>query len=120
MVENLGKDWVRVTSYTFTGCKVMDTPNLLVCGMKYKSGAVLWLQNRDSDWKNHAEGGKVAKVDPCRLELQGLPDGKYTLEWWETWKGSPTKTETVQVKGGKLPLSLPEIETDVAVKVKAG
>ena len=33
-VENLGRDWVTVGSYRFTGCQVLDRPNVLVCGMK--------------------------------------------------------------------------------------
>ena len=116
-VTNEGKDWVRVTSYTFTGCKVLDKPNLLVCGMRTKGLAVLWIQNRDSDWFNQ-QAGKVAKVAPSRIEVQGLADGPCTVEWWETWKGAKVKETRASVKGGKLALDVPELGTDVGVKVR--
>ncbi len=117
-IENFGKDWVRVARYTFTGCKVLDKPNLLVCGMKTDGQALLWLQNRDSDWYNHAGRGKMSPVDPSTVTVQGLADGKYMAEWWETWKGAPERKETVTVKGGSLPVSIPTLTTDVALKLK--
>jgi hypothetical protein len=117
-IENFGKDWVRVTRYTFTGCKVLDKPNLLVCGMETDGLAILWLQNKDSDWYNHGGNGKVGQVDPCTVTLQGLPDGRYSLEWWETWKGALERKETVTVKDGRLPVSVPALETDAALKLK--
>jgi hypothetical protein len=117
-IENFGKDWVRVTRYTFTGCKVLDKPNLLVCGMKTEGLAMLWLQNRDSDWYNHAGPGKVSPIDPFTLTVPGLPDGRYELQWWETWKGSLQHKETVTVRQGQLPLSLPVLQTDVALRLK--
>ena len=117
-IENFGKDWVRVASYKFTGCNVLDKPNLLACAMRTKDLAILWLQNRDSSWYNHAGTGPVGKVDPSMLTLTGLPNGQYRVEWWETWKGQRERAETVTVRGGRLRLDIPAIETDVALKLK--
>lgn len=117
-IENFGKDWVRMPTYTFTGCKVLDKPNLLVAGMKTEGLAMLWLQNRDSSWFNHAGNSEVGRVDPCSLALLDLPNGSYEMEWWETWRGEPSRTETVTVQGRRLPLTLPALETDVAIKLK--
>ena len=116
-VENLGKDWVSVAGYTFTGCKVLDRPNVLVCGMKTAGLAMLWLQNRDSSWVNHAAGGKVHPVPAFRLAIEGLPDGDCQLHWWETWKGEPSRREPARVQEGRLTLTVPELKTDVAVKI---
>lgn len=118
-VENVGKDWVSVGRYTFTGCKVMDRPNLLICGMKTAGLAILWVQNRDSDWYNHGAGQKVSPVDPCALTLQGLRPGPYELEWWETWKGGRRSAEEVEARDGALRLQLPTVPTDLAVKLRA-
>jgi len=117
-VENFGKDWVKVTGYTFTNCKVLDKPNVLVCGMQTKGLAMLWLQNRDSSWYNHAATGKVGRVDAFTLSLGGLPDGNYQLQWWDTWKSRLDRTEEVEVDSGKLRLTVPELPTDVALKIK--
>jgi len=118
-VDNLGKDWVAVTKYTFSGCKVLDKPNVLVCGMKSKSVAIVWLQNRESCWYNHGKDGKVGQVEPFTLTIAGLSDGKYRLQWWETWKGEPGRTEQGEANNGRLTLSVPPLATDVAVKIRS-
>jgi len=118
-VENLGNDWVAVTKYTFAGCRVLDKPNVLVCGMKSKSVAVVWLQNRESSWYNHGKEEKVGQVAAFTLTLTGLTDGKYRLQWWETWKGEPVRTEHAEAKGGRLTLAVPPLATDVAVKIRS-
>ncbi len=117
-VENLGRDWVTVESYRFTGCQVQDTPNVLVCGVKSDRLAVLWLQNRDSSWYNHAQQA-VRPVDAFQLAVEGLPDGVFEIEWWETWKGEAVRTERRDARGGRLPLTIPALPTDVALKLRA-
>lgn len=119
-VENFGRDWVTVTKYTFTGCLVLDRPNVLACGMKTSGLAMLWLQNRDSCWFNHAGNGKVPRVDSFQVALDGLPDGKCRVEWWTTWKSRLERAEQAEVKSGKLVLTIPPLETDVAVKLRLG
>jgi hypothetical protein len=116
-VDNLGNDWVAVTKYTFTGCQVLDKPNVLVCGMKSKSVAILWLQNRESCWYNHGKG-KTDPVEAFRLTLGGFKDGRYLLEWSETWKGEATGIEEVEAKNGCLTMTVPRLTTDVAMKIR--
>ncbi|MGQ9729696.1 MAG: DUF5060 domain-containing protein [Candidatus Zipacnadales bacterium] len=117
-IENFGKDWVRVSSYVFTGCKVLDKPNVLVAGMKTDEVAVLWLQNRDSSWYNHAGNGEVGEVSAFRLTVRDLPRGQYQIEWWDTWKGELTRTSTVESDGERMTLELPALTTDVALKIR--
>lgn len=116
-IDNEGKDWVKVDSYTFTGCKVSDRPDLLVAGMKAGDVVVLWVQNRQSDWYNHSQG-TVNTVDPSEITVRGLKDGAWKAQWWETWKGTVEREETVQVRGGAATLKLPALTTDVAVKLR--
>jgi hypothetical protein len=108
---------VEVTRYTFTGCRVLDRPDVLVCGMKAGDLAILWVQNKESTWHNHA-GGVVRRVDGFALEAQGLRDGNYQIQWWETWKGALLRQEEARVRDGKLRLELPGLKTDVAIKAK--
>ncbi len=115
-VENFGRDWVKVARYEMTGCCVLDKPNVLVCGMKSKEVAMLWIQNRDSSWFNHARDS-VPAVAQFTLNVTGLPDGDYRLEWWETWKGTVERAEPAEVRGGRLTVMVPELETDLAVKI---
>ncbi len=117
-IENFGKDWVAVNKYTFTGCQIVDRPDVLVCGMKTGELAMLWLQNRSSSWYNHAGGGTVGRVDPFELTAKGLGDGKHRLEWWETWKGRLERAEEIEVRQGRFTLVVPSLATDVALKIK--
>jgi hypothetical protein len=117
-VENVGRDWVTASSYRFTGCQVLDRPNVLVCGMKSERVAILWLQNRESSWYNHARED-VRPVDAFRLAAHGMSDGLYDVQWWETWKGELLRTDQVEVRDGLLPLTVPPLKTDVALKIRA-
>ena len=117
-VENVGHDWVTVSSYRFTGCQLLDRPNVLVCGMKSESTAILWIQNRDSSWYNH-NNDEVPSVDPFHLAVRGLPDGQYEVEWWKTWKGERVRTEQITVRDGLLSLTIPALKTDAALKIRA-
>ena len=115
-VENLGRDWVTVAGYRFTGCQVLDRPNVLVCGMKSDPVSILWIQNRESTWYNHARKA-VTPVDGFRLAV-GFPDGAYEVEWWETWEGTPLRSQRIEARGGQLRLELPGLKTDVALKIR--
>ena len=115
-VENVGRDWVTASSYRFTGCRVLDKPNVLVCGMTSDPVTVVWIQNRESSWYNHARG-VVPEVDAFRLAAR-MPDGLYDVEWWETWKGEVLRTERAEARGGLLRLEVPLLESDLAVKIR--
>ena len=116
-VENHGKDWIRVSRFLFANCQVIDRPDLLVAALGCDQGAIVWIQNRESTWYNHGRG-RVPTVAPARLAVRGLADGRYDLEWWETWQGAVTKTEPVTVAGGVLHVLLPAIPTDLALRLR--
>lgn len=115
-VENFGRDWVTASSYRFTGCQVLDRPNVLVCGMKSDPVSILWIQNRESTWYNRGRDA-VPPVDPFRLAVE-LPDGEYEVERWETWKGTVLGSERVKSRDGRLVLEFPGLESDVALKIR--
>ena len=117
-VDNGGKDWVAVSCYVFTGCRVLDRPDVLVYGMATDQLTLLWLQNRESTWYNHAGGGDVGHVDAFRVQVGGLPDGHYRLQWWETWQGRMARESEADVMDGKLTINVPRLQTDTAIKIR--
>lgn len=117
-VENFGRDWVTASSYRFTGCQVLVRPNVLVCGMQSESLAILWLQNLDSSWYQHGQG-TVPPVAGFQLVVRGLADGPYDVEWWDTWKGVPVRADQIEARGGGVLLTVPELQTDTAAKIRA-
>lgn len=116
-LDNDGKDWIRAGHYLFTSYRTIVGPDLVVLGMQNDAMALIWAQNRESTWKNHAGKLPYAPVAPSLLTVRGLSDGPRSLEWWETWKGTIAKREVVEVKGKALTIQLPEMKTDVALKI---
>ena len=116
-IENHGKDWVRVSRFSFEGCQVVQNPNLLAAALGCDDAAIVWVQNRDSSWYNHGRDA-IATVPPATLAVRGLRDGVYDMQWWETWKGTVIKTEPMTVTDGTLQLRLPAIRTDLALKFR--
>jgi hypothetical protein len=116
-VENTGKDWVRVKSYRFEGCRIIDRPNLLCAALASERTAILWVQNRDSDWFNHGLDAVTAVPDAI-VTLKGLADGPVEIEWWETWEGAPQRLEKAEIRAGILALRIPALRTDVAARLR--
>jgi hypothetical protein len=117
-VENHGKDWVAVTRYAFIGCRTQERQEVVCYALAAPSAAVVWIQNNDSTWVNHAQhAGEIRPFPAAAYALEGFADGEYEVEWWETWKGSPLRRETVRAAGGRLTLSPGPIATDVAAKI---
>jgi hypothetical protein len=80
---------------------------------------VLWAQNAEHHWKNVLDKKEIRPAPSCDVVLSGLPDGDSRVEWWDTWKGEVTGRGSVRVAGGTCTLRLPEIATDVAVRIEA-
>ncbi len=115
---NDGKDWIKVTRYVFTGCRVVDQPDVLVSGMRSDEVAILWLQNRRSTWLRHASGEEIPPVPAFVVDLGGFGEGTYEVQWWETWQGAPERTETMQARDGALSLQVEPLTADVALKIR--
>ncbi len=118
-VENHGKDWVSVPRYVFTGCRTVETQEVLCYALATPSVAIAWIQNGESTWANHARHAEEIRPFPAAAyTLDGFADGAYEVEWWETWKGAPLRCETVRASGGKLTLNPGPVATDVAAKIR--
>ena len=94
--------------------------NLRVYGQSdAKNGrAHLWIQNWQHTWTNVINGANIPAISG-QVTLP-MPDGTYTVQWWNTYADSSPviKTESVQASGGQLSLNLPEaLQTDLAVKI---
>ena len=115
-VDNDGGDWMTIRNYTFTGCRRIDSPLLLVAALRSPSVAIVWIQNDESCWYNH-EAGKVPSVPPAKVILEGFSDGAYHVEWWDTWNGKPLRKEKVKAAGNRLTLLPGELSTDTAARI---
>ncbi|HYO87950.1 MAG TPA: hypothetical protein VER79_04835, partial [Candidatus Limnocylindrales bacterium] len=76
--------------------------------------ALLFLRDVTSDPGN--AGANPAFAEAPAFTLDGLEDGAYRLELWNTLTGEFTVSE-VEVAGGEVTLSLPPFQRALAVKV---
>ncbi|MDD4869290.1 MAG: DUF5060 domain-containing protein [Kiritimatiellae bacterium] len=115
-VDNDGGDWMTIRSYTFTGCRRIESPLLVVAALRSPDVTIAWIQNDESCWSNH-EAGKIKPVPLSRVALEGFSDGTYQIEWWDTWNGKPIRTEKVKARKNRLTLLPGELTTDTAVRI---
>jgi hypothetical protein len=117
-LENTGIDWIEIEKITFTNCKSDAYADLRVLGLKRDGLALLWIQNKASNWYNTYQGFKVKPVRGASFDILDMPDGRYGIEWWDTHKGVIASAEEAEAREGKLPIRIPEITTDIACKVQ--
>ena len=117
-VENQGDDWMRIESYTFSGCQTTVQSSVRVYGLKSDCVILAWLQNAESTWFNHAQRHQPIRPFPGgNIVFEAIPDGDYRVEWWQTWDGRLEKTEVIRAHHQTLTLPVTPIATDLAVRV---
>jgi hypothetical protein len=71
------------------------------------------------DYSLMDEDIKPRQLDaPLALHVNGLSDGNYRVEFWDTYKGVPTDTAEAKSTGGALKCRVPMMYRDVACKIK--
>jgi hypothetical protein len=99
---------------------MIDAPNrrrAAVQGVIDHAGGYLWVY--DPDWVSKPEAPEGPGVDAgAVLNLTGLLDGGYEIEFWDTLGGGRRATQRLTAVDGKLSLALPAFRLDLAVKVK--
>jgi hypothetical protein len=95
-----------------------SAPGLMAIGLANQRSALVWLHNRAHTWQRVAGGEPVPPAVGASLTLTGLVDGKYALEWFDTWRGQVAKRGSAVAKNGVLELHIPEVGSDLACKVR--
>jgi hypothetical protein len=112
--ENEGADWLYV-AYRFAG--YLTTPNVRVVGLAGADSALLWVQNQAHTWWNVRQGGAVNPQGPVCVTLGGVADGRYGIEWWDTYRGEPASRNEAVARGGRLTVTTPKVSRDIACKI---
>lgn len=121
-VVNDGNDWVYV-EYALTNYRRRTAPAVdlfaLQCDPQTANGltAIAWMKNERYNWYNYAHGETFRSLDPWRFTLHNVPAGKYRIEWWDTTRGTVTKSRSAVAAGGKLVVAVDSFTRDVACKV---
>ena len=80
---------------------------------------LLWLRHRDLSWFGLAVEKKVLNpIEPSSLTLTGMAPGTYRVEFWSPEEGKLLKSAEIAVTKSSLEVPLPEIHTELALKVR--
>jgi hypothetical protein len=114
---NAGKDGITIDRITLPRYVTETAPPVRVVGMVGTNLAVLWLQNKASDWGTIAERAEVTPARDVRVTVAGIPPGPCEVEWWSTTTGDVVNRENLTAGEAGLALEPPVLEDDIACKV---
>jgi hypothetical protein len=120
-VENTGKDWF-MASYRFVGLMPRTKPPIQGWAIVGNRTVLGWFRPEGRTWARLAvQKERVSPAPPTFVGLAGLASGPWTVEYWDTWKGSITRTRKITVpRNGKVRVPLPAFSSDLAVKMRKG
>jgi hypothetical protein len=118
-VGNQGEDWLSVSYYRLTNYHTREKkPPLRVFGLQNDTEAMLWLQNSEHTWYRMSMEMPLQTISPVFVEVHGLRDGRYQVEWWNTYQANSVETAEAASSNGILQLKTPEITRDIACKIR--
>ena len=106
-VENPGgTDWVEVLAIDLG----LETSALAAIGKRSGDLIACWIWNREGVFS-------VDKPNPVSgtLLIEDAPEGEWSVAWWDTFAGKPTRTALVAHSGGTLRLPTPPVARHTAV-----
>jgi hypothetical protein len=116
-VENSGVDWMYV-GYELKQARVAWEPPLRALALKGPDAALVWVQNLAHEWYPVLVQKQAPRpVPPTLLDLPGLTEGQYEVTLWDTERGIVSRRAQIRTANGRLLVPLPEVRTDVAIKV---
>ena len=61
----------------------------------------------------------IPAVEGESIQVEVFRPGRYTVEYWDSWKGTIAATKQIETKNNVLQVELPKIERDIALKIRA-
>ncbi len=101
-------------SATFQGADNRVTP----FGVAGRDEAFVWLLDRAYDWPEGATEANPASVADASVTLNGVSDGAWAIEWWDTQKGERVAAAEVKASDGLLKLAAPRFNVDIAARLR--
>ena len=110
---------IPFTTATLHACSAAASDKQLrVVGLQGKACAYVWISNPQATWwKIGVEKTAPAEISGVSLTLEGLDLGAYKVLWWDTWKGTSIRQETVRAATPKLEIKVPSFSRDIACKI---
>ncbi|MFW7379119.1 MAG: cellulase family glycosylhydrolase [Oligoflexus sp.] len=85
-------------------------------GLRGDDLSLFWMV--DTAGKHWADRAEPLAFDHVKVALTGWPQGRYTVEFWDTYRAQPISQQNVLVQDGTLRLHIPYFVNDIAWKIK--
>ncbi|MEO8403199.1 MAG: DUF5060 domain-containing protein [Chitinophagaceae bacterium] len=109
-VDNLGTDWIRISSYVFTN--IGSSLNNYVLKNVDSTKAAGWIHNKKYNWQTSGAAGTIAGAT---LTIPAMRNGTYNVQFNDCSTGAVTGNISANATGNNLVITLPNIAWDVAV-----
>jgi hypothetical protein len=94
-----------------------DRQKLNALGLHGNALTILWIENKAHTWWNVVHDEPIPAMEGESIQVEGFPAGRYTVEYWDSWKGVPTAKKQVQSADNRLTIAVPRLERDIALKI---
>jgi hypothetical protein len=96
--------------------------DFILAGLRGRDRAWAWILDRRAAWTYGDGSGPAGAKEPggvkdAAIELRGLDEGAYRLEWWDPWEGKASGEGRAAAAGESLRAPVPAFGRDIAVKV---
>jgi hypothetical protein len=115
-VENTAGDWLQIRSVTVPLYRSSRYPDVNLVGLESDNLLLLWVHNRESTWRTEYDGKQPRELAGLRVLVPMARGTQWDVEWWDTFKGTVLRRETVRAEGGRLWLKPPPFSRDLAAR----
>jgi hypothetical protein len=93
-------------------------PRLRLVGLQGTDRAYLWLFDPAASWQHIViDRTEPSPVRNATVELRGLADREYRVQWFDTRKGQVLRETPLRISGGTGQLAVPEFVRDIACRI---
>ncbi|MFW7379646.1 MAG: DUF5060 domain-containing protein [Oligoflexus sp.] len=93
-----------------------DNNWLEILGLKGDDKSWYWIC--DSKGKHFTKRSEPLEFNKVEVELGDYSTGRYKIEFWDTYRGEVREAKLIDHSRGKLKVTLPRFQNDLALKVK--
>ena len=115
-VDNLGTDWISVSSYTFVNAGTQGNTYTLIAGDR--KSAAGWMHNHQYNHQFIVENGFPDIIQGATLNIENMEMGTYEINWHECLSGTLLFSEEVLTAGELLAIPVPDLTWDLTYTVE--
>jgi len=104
------------TQHQWSPAQVSAPADVRVTGLQAVDRALLWIRDANSSFDKLRQGTACSPRSD-QLQLRGLRNLRYQVEWWNTYTGRQIETSNMEAADGVLSLQTPTYLRDIACKV---